>query len=54
MPWDATQTAPPDREIMASVDDDEGLERLIIADLCSEEAWISAPLDATMTVREWL
>lgn len=54
MPWDATQAAPPEREIMASVDSDDGQDRFIIADVCSDEAWMSAPLESTITVREWL
>ena len=50
---DTAATVPEsDCEVMASVEGDTDGERLIIADLCRDEAWLSMPTDATVrTVR---
>jgi hypothetical protein len=37
---------------MASVDGDTDGERLIIAELCREDAWLSMSTDATVSVDE--
>jgi len=39
-----------DCEIMASVEDDIDGERLIIAELCRDEAWLSMSTDVTVPV----
>ena len=48
----ATTVPDSDCEVMASVEGDTEGERLIIADLCRDDAWLSMPTDATVeTVR---
>jgi hypothetical protein len=39
----------PDCEVMASIDGAD----LVIAALCREDAWLSAPLVDTLVVDEW-
>jgi hypothetical protein len=39
----------PDCEVMASVDGSD----LVIAALCGEEAWLSAPVADALPVEEW-
>lgn len=53
MARDTTPAAVPDSEVMASVDDDDGRERLIIADVSRDGAWISAPTETAIAVSEW-
>ncbi|MES3517687.1 MAG: hypothetical protein PPP58_08500 [Natronomonas sp.] len=50
-----TATAATDRgcEIMASIDRGGDDERLIIAKLCEEEAWLSMPTEATAALERW-
>lgn len=45
-------TADPDSdcEVMAAVDDSE--DRLVIAELCRDKAWLSASLGDTVTVQD--
>ena len=46
----ATSGQGSDCELMASVDSDAGGERLIIAELCRDEAWLSMSTNATVAV----
>ena len=46
----ATPVPDSDCEVMASIDDDADGERLIIAELCREDAWLSMSTDATVSV----
>ncbi|MFC7167163.1 DUF7556 family protein [Halospeciosus flavus] len=50
-----TQAVPgtADHEVMAAVDDDGAEERLIIADVESEEAWLSMPTTGSTSLRAW-
>lgn len=48
----ATPVPDSDCEVMASVDSDTDGERLIIAELCREDAWLSMSTDATVGA-EW-
>jgi hypothetical protein len=43
-------TADGDCEVMAAVDGSEN--RLVIAELCRDEAWLSAPLGDAVTVED--
>jgi hypothetical protein len=48
---DTATTAPEsDCEIMASVESDTQGERLIIAELCRDDAWLAMSTDATVPV----
>ncbi len=49
----ATPTAVPECEVMASVDSDTDGERLIIAELCREEAYLAVPVEAAVDVHDW-
>ncbi len=49
----ATPAATPDCEVMASVDDADDSERLIIAELCREEAWLATPTEHAVLLSEW-
>lgn len=50
----ATTAAASDCEVMASVDDDDADgERLIIAELCQEDAFLAMSTDATVDVVDW-
>jgi hypothetical protein len=49
----ATPAAVSDCEVMASVDDSDDGEQLVIADLCSDEAYLTMSTDATVVVDEW-
>ncbi|WP_336136517.1 DUF7556 family protein [Natronomonas amylolytica] len=42
-----------DCEVMASVDSGDDGERLIIAELCREEAYLSMSTEATVDVDDW-
>lgn len=44
-------TAPDPGEVMASVD--EPSERLIIADITREDAWLAVPLADAVSIGEW-
>ena len=46
----ATSGSDSDCELMASVDSDANGERLIIAELCRDDAWLSMSTDATVVV----
>ena len=48
----ATSASDSDCEVMASVDSNADGERLIIAELCRDDAWLSMPTDATVAA-EW-
>ncbi|WP_299236216.1 DUF7556 family protein [Natronomonas sp.] len=48
----ATPTAA-DCEVMASVDDGDEGEQLIIAELCREDAYVSMSTEATVVVTDW-
>jgi len=39
-------------EVMAAVDDDGGSRRLVIADVSTDDSWLSAPADASVSVAE--
>jgi hypothetical protein len=51
-PADASDT--PDRagEVMAAIEEDAGCERLVIADVSTDESWLSASTDASVSVAE--
>ena len=49
----ATPATVSDGEVMASVDDGDDGERLIIADLCSDGAYLSMSTDTKVVVDEW-
>jgi hypothetical protein len=40
-------------EVMASVDEAGSISRLIIADICRDDAWVSCPVDNTVTLSAW-
>ncbi|MFB6094622.1 MAG: hypothetical protein ABEJ77_06740 [Halanaeroarchaeum sp.] len=40
-------------EVMASVDDAGRESRFVIADISRDEAWVSAPTDATTELLAW-
>ena len=42
-----------DAEVMASVDDDGHTERLVIADISSEDAWISMQTADVASLPDW-
>lgn len=47
---DTTATeSDPDCEVMGSVDD----QRFVIADLCSDEAWLSVPVGEAAALDAW-
>lgn len=41
--------AAPDCEVMASVDDD----RLVIAEICRDGAWLSVPAGEALALHDW-
>ncbi|MFW5964392.1 MAG: DUF7556 family protein [Natronomonas sp.] len=53
----AQDTATPETvsecEVMASIDGDASGERLIIAELCREEAYLAMSTEATVEVDDW-
>lgn len=49
---DTTPSTIQDCEVMASIDGGNGQERLIIAELCREDAWISAPMSETLIITD--
>ncbi|WP_332897483.1 MULTISPECIES: DUF7556 family protein [unclassified Haladaptatus] len=40
-------------EVMASVDEAGSISRLIIADICRDDAWVSCPVNNTVTLSAW-
>ncbi len=42
-----------DAEVMASVDDDGETERLVIADISREEAWLSMCVTDATSLSDW-
>ncbi|GGL47215.1 hypothetical protein GCM10009039_01920 [Halocalculus aciditolerans] len=44
--------APADHEVMASLDTGAE-ERLVIADIARDDAWVSAPTTATAALADW-
>lgn len=42
-----------EREVMASLDDDGRMERLIIADTTADDAWLSVPVSGSASLPEW-
>ena len=54
MPQDpATPVAISDCEVMASVDDSDDGEQLIIAEICRDDAYVSMSTEATVVVDDW-
>lgn len=53
VPDTATATGTDDAEVMASVDADGSAERLIIADIRDDDAWISIPLSDAVSLPAW-
>ncbi len=49
----ATTVATSGCEVMASVDDSEEGEQLIIAELCRDDAYVSMSTDTTVVVNDW-
>ena len=42
-----------DAEVMASVDDDGSTERLVIADISREDAWLSMRVTDAISLPDW-
>jgi hypothetical protein len=44
----------PDRtdDVMAAIDEESGVPRLVIADVSTDESWLSAPADAAACLAE--
>lgn len=40
-------------EVMASLDDDGQTERLIIADMADDSAWLSVAVSGSVSLHEW-
>ena len=40
-------------DVMASVDDDGATERLVIADVSRDDAWVMLPLSEAATLADW-
>jgi hypothetical protein len=49
----ATPATVSDCEVMASVDNSDEGERLIIAELCSDEAYLTMSTDTTVAMDDW-
>lgn len=51
----ATPTAAVDdeHEVMVSIDDAHGAQRVIIADVTTDEAWLSVPLSEAASLSDW-
>ena len=49
----ATQVTGSECEVMASIDSSSDGDRLVIAELCREEAYLSVATDVTVDVQEW-
>jgi hypothetical protein len=49
----ATPVSVADCEVMASIDGDGTDDRLIIAELCREEAYLSMSTDTTVVIEDW-
>ena len=49
----ATPVPTADCEVMASVDDSDEGEQLIIAEMCSDDAYVSMSTEATVVVDNW-
>jgi len=47
-----TGGAPRDGEVMAAIENEGGVERLVIADVSTDGSWLSAPTDASVSVAE--
>lgn len=52
-PVRAPRPAREDGEVMASIDDAGDAARLIIADISGNDAWISIPTRAAVSLAEW-
>ena len=46
----ATESA---SEVMAAVEEDDSESRFVIADITRDEAWVTAPMDATRDLEAW-
>ncbi len=42
-----------DEAVVASVDEFDGIDHLVIADVTIDGAWISLPVDVAIRLREW-
>ncbi|MFO7926302.1 MAG: DUF7556 family protein [Halobacteriota archaeon] len=42
-----------DCEVMASVDESHAGERLVIAEICRDEAYLAMPTETTVEVDDW-
>ena len=49
----ATPVTVSDCEVMASVDESDAGEQLVIAELCRDEAYLTMSMDATVAVDNW-
>ena len=49
----ATPVSVSECEVMASIDSGSDGERLIIAELCTDEAYLAMSTDATVDVDDW-
>ncbi|MBX0323447.1 hypothetical protein EGH21_10445 [Halomicroarcula sp. F13] len=41
------------QRVVAAVDETDGQRRLVVADVTTDEAWLSVPTSAAVTVSEW-
>ena len=49
----ATPVAVSECEVMASIDSDSDGEKLVIAELCREDAYLAMSTEATVDVDDW-
>lgn len=54
MPWPPAVSPSPEydhEEVMAAIDDVDSVSRLVIADVSRDESWISAPMEASVSLK---
>jgi len=49
----ATRVAGSDCDVMAAVDESDSGEKLVIAELCRDEAYLTMSTDTTVAVDDW-
>jgi len=53
MSTDPATARDPATEVMASIDTDGAISRLVIADISEDGAWVSIPEAASASLTEW-
>lgn len=48
-----TATAASEGEVMAAIDEEADGKRFVVADVSCDNAWITAPLSASLSLEEW-